>query len=100
MSLIRKLMLLLVIAALPVVPLFAQAASVTVNLSPLNDSGESGTAVLTDLGDGRTQVVLTVAGQPAGARSQYTFTKVPAPTWTLSQPTPYRHWWTANRRRQ
>jgi LPXTG-motif cell wall-anchored protein len=66
MSLIRKLMLLLIIAALPVVPLFAQAASVTVNLSPQNNSGESGTAVLTDLGNGKTQVVLTVTGQPAG----------------------------------
>ncbi|MER3544824.1 MAG: hypothetical protein C4311_09555 [Chloroflexota bacterium] len=66
MSLMRKLMLLLIIAALPVVPLFAQAASVTVNLSPLNNSGESGTAVLTDLGNGTTRVVLTVTGQPAG----------------------------------
>lgn len=56
-------------ALLLIAPLLAQAAGpITVTLSPQNDSGESGTAVLTDLGDGRTQVALTVTGQPAGVQ--------------------------------
>jgi hypothetical protein len=40
------------------------AASRTVELETLNDSGVTGSAVLTDLGDGQTEVVVTV--DPAG----------------------------------
>ncbi|HEX5502200.1 MAG TPA: DPP IV N-terminal domain-containing protein, partial [Thermomicrobiales bacterium] len=41
-------------------------ASVTVRLAPLNNSGVAGTAVLTDLGDGTTRVVITLDGAPDG----------------------------------
>ena len=41
-----------------------QAASRTVELATLNDSGVTGSAVLTDLGDGTTRVVVDV--DPAG----------------------------------
>lgn len=41
-----------------------QAASRTVELATLNDSGVTGSAVLTDLGDGRTRVEVDV--DPAG----------------------------------
>jgi hypothetical protein len=40
------------------------AASRTVELQTLNDSGVTGSAVLTDLGDGQTEVVVTV--EPGG----------------------------------
>lgn len=42
------------------------ADTITVQLAPLNNSGESGTATLTDLGDGTTRVVLNLAGGAAG----------------------------------
>jgi hypothetical protein len=42
----------------------AQAESRTLELETLNDSGVTGTAVLTDLGDGRTRVEVNV--DPAG----------------------------------
>ena len=41
------------------------ADPVTVTLKPQNGSGESGTATLTDEG-GKTKVVVSVTGQPAG----------------------------------
>ena len=41
------------------------ADSATVKLSPQNNSGESGTATLTKVGE-RTKVVLNVTGAPAG----------------------------------
>jgi ribosomal protein L21E len=42
----------------------AAPASQTVELTPQNDSGVAGTAILTDLGAGRTRVEITV--EPAG----------------------------------
>jgi hypothetical protein len=44
---------------------FAEAQDVTVNLSPLNSSGESGTATLSDVGGSKTKIVIAVTGQPA-----------------------------------
>jgi len=41
------------------------AGPVTVKLAPQNNSGESGTATLTEEG-GKTKVVVSVTGQPAG----------------------------------
>lgn len=41
------------------------AGPVTVKLEPQNNSGESGTATLTEEG-GKTKVVVSVTGQPAG----------------------------------
>jgi hypothetical protein len=55
-------MLLLALALVACSP--SQAASRTVELETLNESGVSGTAVLTDLGDGTTEVVVDV--EPAG----------------------------------
>jgi LPXTG-motif cell wall-anchored protein len=58
---------LLVMVTLLTVPVIASAAGpVTVTLAAQNDSGESGTAVLTDLGGGKTKVEITISGQPAG----------------------------------
>jgi hypothetical protein len=44
------------------------ADPITVKLSPLNNSGQSGTATLTQEGDSKTKVVLSVTGAPAGAQ--------------------------------
>ncbi|HEX5501177.1 MAG TPA: hypothetical protein VFW96_01060 [Thermomicrobiales bacterium] len=44
----------------------AAPSTLTINLTPLNNSGESGTATLTDMGNGKTQVVVTMQGAPAG----------------------------------
>jgi hypothetical protein len=41
------------------------AEPITVQLTPLNNSGESGNAVLTDAGP-KTKVVVTITGAPAG----------------------------------
>lgn len=51
-----------------VMGLTASAAtnSVTVNLQAENNSGESGTATLTDMGNNQTKVVLNLTGAPAG----------------------------------
>lgn len=55
-----------------VVLAFAGAATaraegpVTVTLNPQNDSGESGTATLTDLGNGKVRVEVSITGAPAG----------------------------------
>lgn len=38
-----------------------------ITLNAQNNSGETGTAMLTDLGDGTTRVDVTVSGEPAGA---------------------------------
>jgi len=45
----------------------AQDKPVTVNLSPQNASGESGTATLTPQGD-KTQVVIKLTGAPSGTQ--------------------------------
>lgn len=64
--------LTLPITSLLLVALFAfagavsAASPVTVTLSALNSSGETGTAELVDMGGGKTKVVLTMKGQPAG----------------------------------
>ncbi len=42
------------------------ANSVTINLDPINNSGISGTAVLTDMG-AQTQIVVTINNEPSGA---------------------------------
>ena len=42
------------------------ANSATVKLSPQSKSGESGTATLTESGEGKTKVVLNVTGAPSG----------------------------------
>ena len=44
---------------------FAEAQDVSVKLGPLNSSGESGTATLSDIGGNKTKVVIAVTGQPA-----------------------------------
>ena len=45
---------------------FARAQQdVSVKLNPQNNSGESGTATLSDVGGGKTKIVLAVSGQPA-----------------------------------
>src|SRR5262245_3861116 len=44
---------------------FAAAQDVNVNLGPQNNSGESGTATLSDTGGNKTKVVISVTGQPA-----------------------------------
>jgi hypothetical protein len=44
----------------------APADALTVALKPQNNSGETGTATLTEAGQGKTRVVVSVQGQPAG----------------------------------
>jgi len=63
---------IVIIAAVLIVGI--AAAGVTLAQTPLmitlnaqNNSGETGTAALTDLGDGTTRVEVTVSGAPAGA---------------------------------
>ncbi len=42
------------------------ANALTVELKPQSNSGESGSATLTDAGNGKTKVAVTVTGAPAG----------------------------------
>src|SRR4029453_281142 len=49
------------------VHLQATGVAVTVHLEAENNSGQSGTAILTDLGNGQTKIEIDVAGEPAGA---------------------------------
>ena len=44
---------------------FAEAQDVNVKLGPLNSSGQSGTATLSDVTGNKTKVVIVVTGQPA-----------------------------------
>jgi hypothetical protein len=69
MALLRLLAVLFVLAVLLGIPSPSQAAypTVTVKLDPLNNSGQSGTAVLSDLGNDQTKVVITITGEPTGA---------------------------------
>jgi hypothetical protein len=61
----RKLAVLLgAILAIAMLGVASAADTVTIKLDPLNDSGVSGTAVLTATGT-QTQVVLTVTGEPS-----------------------------------
>ncbi|MBI4674929.1 MAG: CHRD domain-containing protein, partial [Chloroflexi bacterium] len=55
-----------VVLALAGAAIASAADPVTVTLNPLNDSGESGTATLTDLGNGKVKVEVTITGAPAG----------------------------------
>lgn len=55
-----------VVLALAGAAIASAADPVTVTLNPLNDSGESGTATLTDLGNGKVKVEVSVTGAPAG----------------------------------
>jgi Cu/Zn superoxide dismutase len=62
----------LAVTVLVMVPGLAGAADpVTVQLQPQNSSGESGTAMLTDTGDGKTKVTVNVTGQPAGSQPMH-----------------------------
>jgi hypothetical protein len=69
---VNYLAVLLVLGVLLAVPALAVAAGpsatspLTITLATLNNSGESGTAVLTDLGNGQTKVDVTITGEPAG----------------------------------
>lgn len=57
---------LLVLAFLALFSVAGAATSVTVQLSAQNNSGETGTAELTDMGGGQTKVVITLTGAPSG----------------------------------
>jgi Cu/Zn superoxide dismutase len=62
----------LVVAMVMVVPGLVSAADpVMVKIGPQNNSGESGTATLTDAGDGKTKVTVNVTGQPAGSQPMH-----------------------------
>ncbi len=70
----RKFLVALVLVglalALPVLAFAAapaQTNSTTVTLNAENNSGETGTAVLTDMGNNQIKVDVTVSGEPAGA---------------------------------
>ncbi len=57
----------IVVALLAIPAVVSAAGPVTVTINPQNNSGESGTATLTDLGNGQTKVDVSVNGEPAGA---------------------------------
>jgi Cu/Zn superoxide dismutase len=66
MTVVRCLSVVLVTLLALLLPGVSQAADpVMVKLNPQNNSGESGSATLTDVG-GKTKVTVTVTGQPAG----------------------------------
>lgn len=58
--------ILFVILALAGAAIASAADPVTVTLNPQNNSGESGSATLTDLGNGKVRVEVTITGAPAG----------------------------------
>lgn len=65
------------------------ADTITVQLSPQNNSGQSGTATLTDLGDGTTRVVLNLtdigsASQPVHIHDGTCATLNPTPKYPLT----------------
>ncbi|HEY1296707.1 MAG TPA: hypothetical protein VGJ60_26820 [Chloroflexota bacterium] len=57
--------LLLLLVALPSTAA-AQSDTLTLTMSPQNNSGMSGTATFTDMGNGKTHVVMQVSGAGAG----------------------------------
>src|SRR5258708_31829190 len=64
----RKLAILLgVLLAVAMLGSASAQDSVTVVMNPLNNSGISGTAVLSPVRTNQTQVVVTIQGEPAGA---------------------------------
>lgn len=58
--------LLLVVIAFAGVGVVSAEGPVTFNLDAQNDSGETGTATLTDLGNGKIQVQVSIDGAPEG----------------------------------
>jgi LPXTG-motif cell wall-anchored protein len=80
--------LLLLLAALPASAL-AQSDTLTVTLSPQNGSGISGTATFTDMGNGKTHVVIQTSGagpgpEPAHIHPGSCAQLDPTPAFTLS----------------
>jgi hypothetical protein len=63
--LISALVIGAILALLALLPA-AAADTITIQLGVLNNSGESGTATLTDLGNNQTRVVLSLTGAPSG----------------------------------
>lgn len=59
------LVLAMFVLALAGAAITSAEGPVTVQLNPQNDSGESGTAILTDLGNGKVRVEVEVTGAPA-----------------------------------
>ncbi len=60
----------LALLALPVLAFAAnpaQTSPLTITLNPENNSGESGTATLTDMGNNQVKVDVTITGEPSGA---------------------------------
>ena len=57
----------------------AAADPLTITLKTQNNSGQSGTAVLTDMGNGTTKIVVDTTN-PTAAASRSTSTRGPAPT--------------------
>jgi hypothetical protein len=83
--------MLLVLGAMPAT-VGAQEQSLTVNLAPQNNSGISGTATLTDQGNGKTRVVIQVNGAGAGPEPSHIHPGTcaqldPTPAYTLTQVT-------------
>lgn len=83
-----RLFALLTLALLLVSPGPAAAADVMVELKALNNSGETGTATLSDAGAGKTKVTVEVKGAPATAQPMHvhkgTCAKLdPKPAWPL-----------------
>jgi len=62
----RFIAIALGLSLLGVTSLALAADSATAKLAPQNNSGESGTATLTKVGDDKTKVVLQVQGAPSG----------------------------------
>ena len=65
----RKIAILVVAAmallAVSAAGIYAQPIPTTIQLNEQNGSGESGTATLTDMGNGQTHVVVTLSNAPA-----------------------------------
>src|SRR5262245_34193152 len=59
------------LTVLALAPGIAGAADVMVKLDPQSNSGESGTATLSDAGGGKTKVTVNVTGQPAGSQPMH-----------------------------
>ena len=68
---ITQLQWALALAACVLVSGVASAAEIQVKLNPQNNSGESGTATLSDTADGKTKVVVAVTGAPATAQPMH-----------------------------
>ena len=62
---------LVAVATLLLAPTAGSAAEVKVTLNPQNNSGESGSATLTDSGDGKTKVSVQVNGQTGGPQPMH-----------------------------